>query len=174
MLGAGGQALVEAAMSIQGKMRNWWNKWTHEIPLSIGDALWDVLVVQFAAFLDRLTIRKVIEFVAIALLVMAFAQTLPIDLAVLFAGDTLMYLEFLLAIRIAAGRELIVAALRLTARLACFAMRQSKTGAIHTMARIGRLRERRHPARAAATRRTSDSSDDDGRFTQSWGALAAA
>src|SRR5258708_40129752 len=84
-----------AAMSVQGRMKNWWNKLTYEIPLAIGDALWDALVVRFAAFLDRLTIRKVIEFVAIALLVMAFAQTLPIDLAVLFAGDTFMYLEIL-------------------------------------------------------------------------------
>ena len=84
-------------------MKKLWRKWSYEIPLAIGDALWEVLVVQFAAFLDRLTIRKVVEFVAIALLVMAFAQTLPIDLAILFAGDMLMYLEFVVAIRLAAG-----------------------------------------------------------------------
>ena len=59
-------------------MKKLWQKWSYEIPLAIGDALWEVLVVQFAAFLDRLTVRKVVEFVAIALLVMAFAQTLPI------------------------------------------------------------------------------------------------
>ena len=46
-----------------------------------------------------------LEFVAIAILVMAFIQTAPIDLALLFAGDTLMYLEFALIVRIAAGRE---------------------------------------------------------------------
>src|SRR5664279_5172316 len=84
-------------------MKKLWQKWSHEIPLAIGDALWEVLVVQFAAFLDRLTICKVVEFVAIALLVMAFAQTLPFDLAILFAGDALMYLEFVVAIRLAAG-----------------------------------------------------------------------
>ncbi len=75
-------------------MKNWWRKWSYEIPLAFGDALWEVLVVQFADFLSRLTIRRVLEFVAIAILVMAFIQTLPIDLAILFAGDTLMYLEF--------------------------------------------------------------------------------
>ena len=94
-------------------MKNWWQKWSYEIPLAIGDALWQVLVVQFAAFLDRLTVRKVIEFVAIAILVMAFAQTLPIDLAILFAGDTLMYLEFLVAIRLAAGKLHFLEMLRL-------------------------------------------------------------
>src|SRR5882757_1099626 len=97
-------------------VKNWWRKWSYEIPLTIGDALWEVLVVQFAAFLDRLTIRKVIEFAVIAMLVMAFAQTLPIDLAILFAGDTLMYLEFVVAIRLVAGREHVQTALRLAAR----------------------------------------------------------
>ena len=99
-------------------MKNWWRKWSYEIPLALGDALWEVLVVQFADFLDRLTVRRVLEFVAIAIFVMAFAQTFPIDLAILFAGDTLMYLEILVAIRIAAGRELFQEMLRLTVRVA--------------------------------------------------------
>ncbi|HZE46361.1 MAG TPA: hypothetical protein VE087_05745, partial [Xanthobacteraceae bacterium] len=123
-------------MSIRRRMRNCWNKWTYEIPLAFGDVLWDILVVQFAAFLDRLTIRKVIEFVAIALLVMAFVQTLPIDLAILFAGDTLMYFEILVAIRLAAGRDFIVAALRLIVRLAQAAVRLSREIVVHLMARI--------------------------------------
>jgi len=155
-------------------VKNWWNKWTYEIPLAMSDALWEVLVVQFAAFLDRLTLRKVIEFVVIALLVMAFVQTLPIDLAVLFAGDTLMYLEFLVAIRLAAGRELVVAALRLMVRLARFAMRLFRVGAVHSMARIKRLRGRRDPARAARPRRAADTSEDDRDVGIAWGALATA
>src|SRR6266566_113705 len=100
------------------RVGTWWRTWSHEIPLAICDALWDVLVVQFAAFLDRLTLRRVLEFVAIAVLVMAFAQTFPIDLAILFAGDTLMYLEIVVAIRLAAGREHIVAMVRQIVRLA--------------------------------------------------------
>jgi hypothetical protein len=62
-------------------VKNWWHKWSYEIPLAFGDALWEVLVVQFADFLSRLTVRRVLEFVAIAILVMAFVQTAPIDLA---------------------------------------------------------------------------------------------
>jgi hypothetical protein len=155
-------------------MKNWWSKWTYEVPLRVGDVLWDILVVQFAAFLDRLTIRKVIEFVVIAVLVMAFIQTLPIDLAILFAGDTLMYLEFLIAIRLAAGRDVIVAVLRLTVRMVQAAMHLLRIGAIQATARIKRLRERRDPARVARQRRMGDDPDDDGRFGVAWGALAMA
>ena len=144
MLGAGGAAL---SMRRGGRcsMKNWWRKWSYEIPLAFGDALWDVLVVQFAAFLDRLTLRKVIEFVAIAMLAMAFAQTLPIDLAILFAGDTLMYLEFLIAHPARRGRELYlreIAAPRGAAGAAWRCMRQR--GGRHSLGiRLTRLRERR-------------------------------
>ena len=153
-------------------MKNWWRKWSYEIPLMIGDALWEVLVVQFAAFLDRLTIRKVIEFVLIAMLVMAFAQTLPFDLAILFAGDTLMYLEFLVAIRLAAGKLHFQEMLRLALRLARFALLVSNA-AISIPSRLRRLRERRH-ARPAGPRRISDRSDDDRGFGVAWGGLASA
>ena len=104
-------------------MKNWWRKWSYEIPLAFGDALWEVLVVQFAAFLSRLTLRRVLEFVAIAILAIAFAQTFPIDLAILFAGDTLMYLEIVVIIRLIAGREHLQHAVRVAAHLIRLAIR---------------------------------------------------
>src|ERR1700688_4616911 len=107
------------------RVKDWWRKWSYEIPLAFGDALWEVLVVQFAAFLSGLTLRRVLEFIAIAMLAMAFAQTFPIDLAILFAGDTLMYLEFLVAIRLAAGRIHFYQILRLALRLVRLALRVS-------------------------------------------------
>ncbi len=141
-------------------MKKLWQRWSYEIPLAIGDALWEVLVVQFADFLDRLTIRKVVEFVAIALLVMAFIQTLPLDLAILFAGDTLMYLEFLVAIRLAAGKLHFQEMLRLALRLARFAL-LVLNAAISIPSRLNRLRERRNVTRSAKPQRISDGSDDD-------------
>src|SRR6202166_1295324 len=105
------------------RVKDWWRKWSYEIPLAFGDALWEVLVVQFAAFLSGLTLRRVLEFIAIAMLAMAFAQTFPIDLAILFAGDTLMYLEIVVIVRLAAGREHFEQMLRLAVRLARVAMR---------------------------------------------------
>jgi hypothetical protein len=184
MLGAGGAALIDPRSNSGGLgVKNWWRKWSYEIPLMIGDALWEVLVVQFAAFLDRLTIRKVIEFVLIAMLVMAFAQTLPIDLAILFAGDTLMYLEFVVAIRLAAGKIHVREILRLALRLARSALLVLNAAIRIPVSRLSRLRERRN-VRAAKPRRISDSSDDDrgygmpcyGRpcYGRPWGALATA
>jgi hypothetical protein len=155
-------------------VKNWWRKWSYEIPLAFGDALWELLVVQFADFLSRLTIRRVLEFVAIAILVMAFIQTAPIDLALLFAGDTLMYLELAVMIRLVAGREHVRAMLRLMARLARLAMRLSRATVDYSIWRINRLRERRAAPRAARPRRMSDRSDDGEGFGATWGVLAAA
>jgi hypothetical protein len=118
MLGAGG-----AALRTETSREELVAEVVLRIPaVAFGDALWEVLVVQFAGLLSRLTIRRVLEFFVIAMLAMAFAQTFPIDLAILFAGDTLMYLEFVVMIRLMAGREHFQAMLRLAARLARFAL----------------------------------------------------
>src|SRR3954469_7074790 len=136
--------------------------------------MWEVLVVQFAAFLDRLTVRKVIEFLVIAVLVMAFIQTLPVDLAILFAGDTLMYLEFLVAMRLAAGKLHVLAILRQAVRLARFAMRILTAAINISRSRLNRLRERRSVARATRPRRSSDGSDDGRGFGVAWDVPVAA
>jgi hypothetical protein len=155
-------------------VKKWWRKWSHELPLAFGDALWEVLVVQFADFLSLLTLRRVLEFVAIAMLAIAFAQTFPIDLAILFAGDTLMYLEIVVILRLAAGREHVQQVLGLAARLARFAMRVSRAAISQPVARLNKLRERRSLARPAKPRRISDRSDDGEGFGVAWGVLAAA
>jgi hypothetical protein len=153
-------------------MKKWWQRWTYEVPLAVGDALWEVLVVQFAAFLDRLTLRKIIEFVIIALLVMAFIQTLPIDLAILFAGDTLLYLEFAVAVRLAAGRIHLKQALRFALQLAKTALRASASVRTRPLLRVNRWREQRRDATQATSRKPSDSSEDEPGMA--WGAFAMA
>jgi len=156
-------------------VKDWWRKWSYEIPLATGEVLWEVLVVQFADFLSRLTIRRVLEFFVVAMLAMAFAQTFPIDLAILFAGDTLMYLEIVVIVRLAAGREHVQAMLRIAVGLARFALRVSRAAASLPVSRISRLRERRSPTRLTKPRSVSARSDDDGRgFGAAWGALATA
>jgi hypothetical protein len=155
-------------------VRNWWRRWSYELPLVLGDALWEVLVVQFADFLSKLTIRRVLKFIAIAILVMAFAQTAPIDLAFLFAGDTLMYLEFVVILRLAAGREHILQMWRIASRLLRFALLVSRAAIRQPVSRINRLRERRTLARAVKPRRAPDRSDDGWGLATSWGALAVA
>jgi hypothetical protein len=155
-------------------VKNWWRKWSYQIPLAFGDALWQVLVVQFADFLSRLTIRRVLEFFAIAILVMAFAQTAPIELAFLLAGDTLMYLEFVIMLRLMAGREHIQAMLRLAARFARSALRILKAAIDLPLARINRMRERRTVARSVKRHSRPDNSDDNRGFGAAWGDLAPA
>jgi hypothetical protein len=154
-------------------MKNWWRKWSYEIPLAFGDALWEVLVVQFADFLSRLTIRRVLEFIAIAVLVMAFAQTLPIELAFLFAGDTLMYLEFMVMLRLAAGREHFYAVLRFATQLARLAMRMTRTALNLSASRFSRLRARRTSPRRVKPR-ISDQSDEGQDFGVAWAGFATA
>ena len=151
-------------------MRTWWRKWTYEMPLAFSDALWQVCVVQFADFLDRLTIRKVLEFFVIAMLAMAFAQTFPIDLAILFAGDTLMYLEILVALRLAAGRGALRAMWLLASLLAATARRVMVFTMSRSAATIRRLRQR--PARRQTPRNRPATSDDEAEIA--WGVLSVA
>ena len=152
-------------------VKKWWRKWTYELPLAFSDMLWDVCVVQFAAFLDRLTLRKAIEFVAIVILALAFAQTFPIDIAFLFAGDTLMYLEFLIAVRLAAGRMHLREALRFALRFTPIATRVLRTSIRRSAMQLARWREQR-PTHQAKPRRISKSADDDPAVA--WGAMVAA
>jgi hypothetical protein len=155
-------------------VKNWWRKWSYEVPLAFGDAHWAVLVVQFADFLSRLTIRRVLEFIAIAILVMAFAQTAPIELAFLFAGDTVMYLEFVVMVRLIAGKEHFQAMLRLAARLARFTIHVLRIAIGQPISRINRPRERRNPVRSVKPRSPPDKSDDGRGFGVTWGVMATA
>ncbi|MFK4726751.1 hypothetical protein ABIE89_007851 [Bradyrhizobium niftali] len=74
-------------------MKQWWRRWTYEVPLAIGDALWEVLVVQLAALLDRLTVRKVIAFIPVVILVLAYYHRIPIPPELVLIGDFLAYID---------------------------------------------------------------------------------
>lgn len=70
-----------------------WKKWTLEKPATLGDWLWDVLVVQFAAFLDRLTIRKVAVLIPIVFLAVAYYHGIPLPPELMLVGDFLAYID---------------------------------------------------------------------------------
>ena len=141
-------------------MKRWWRKWTYELPLVVSDALWDICVVQFAAFLDRLTLRKAIEYILILMLAIAFAQSLPIELAYLFAGDTLMYLEFLVALRLAAGRLYLKEILHFVVRMARWTMQAARTAINVTAMRFARLRQSRRVGLTKPRRGQSKAEDE--------------
>jgi hypothetical protein len=68
-----------------------WKIWTIDKPAAFGELLWDVLVVQFAALLDRLTVRRVIAFIPVLILVVAYAHRIPIPPELMLVGDVLAY-----------------------------------------------------------------------------------
>lgn len=74
-------------------LKQLWIKWTIDKPAAFGDLLWEVLVVQFAAFLDRLTLRRIIAFIPIIILIVAYAHSIPLPPELMLVGDVLAYID---------------------------------------------------------------------------------
>jgi hypothetical protein len=72
-----------------------WQKWTIDKPAALGDWLWDVFVVQPAALLDRLTLRKVIALIPLVILIVAYAHRIALPPEVALLGDVLAYIDVL-------------------------------------------------------------------------------
>lgn len=71
-----------------------WQRWTIDKPAAFGDLLWDVFVVQFAAFLDRFTIRKVIAIVVpMVFLAIAYHHGIALPPELMLVGDVLAYID---------------------------------------------------------------------------------
>jgi hypothetical protein len=70
-----------------------WQKWTIDKPAAFGDWLYQILVVELAALLDRLTLRQVIAFIPVVILVIAYAHSIPIPPELMLVGDLLAYLD---------------------------------------------------------------------------------
>ncbi len=70
-------------------MKQFWKKWTVEKPAALGDWLWEVLVVQLAARLDRLTLRDVIAFIPVLILIFAYLHRIPIPPELMLLSDLL-------------------------------------------------------------------------------------
>jgi hypothetical protein len=73
--------------------RGLWHRWTVDKPAAFGDWLWDIFVVQFAAWLDRLTLRKIIAFIPVVILVLAYMHRIPIPPELMLVGDLLAYID---------------------------------------------------------------------------------
>jgi hypothetical protein len=70
-----------------------WDKWTVDKPAALGDWLWDVFVVQLAALLGRLTWRRIIAFIPVVVLILAYAHRIPIPPELMMVGDLLAYID---------------------------------------------------------------------------------
>jgi hypothetical protein len=94
-------------------MKQFWKKWTVDKPAAFGDWLWEVFVVQLAARLDRLTLRDVIAFIPVLILILAYLHRIPIPPELMLVGDLLAYIDvfamiFLLGVIGRAGMVLYV------------------------------------------------------------------
>jgi hypothetical protein len=70
-----------------------WQKWTIDKPAAFGDWLYQILVVELAALLDRLTLRQVIAFIPVVILIFAYAHSIPLPPELMLVGDLLAYLD---------------------------------------------------------------------------------
>jgi hypothetical protein len=74
-------------------MKQFWETWTIDKPAAFGDWLWEVFVVQLAARLDRLTLRDVIAFIPVLILIFAYLHRIPIPPELMLVGDLLAYID---------------------------------------------------------------------------------
>lgn len=70
-----------------------WQRWTIDKPAVLGDRLWDACVVQFAAWLDRLTWRRVLAIIPAVILIIAYSHNVPIHPGLMLVGDLLAYID---------------------------------------------------------------------------------
>jgi hypothetical protein len=70
-----------------------WQKWTIDRPAALGDWLWDVFVVRLAVFLDNLTLRKLIVFIPVVIVILAYAHRIPVPPELMLVGDLLAYID---------------------------------------------------------------------------------
>ncbi|KWV57447.1 hypothetical protein AS156_39785 [Bradyrhizobium macuxiense] len=70
-----------------------WRTWTIDKPAALGDWLWQILVVELAALLDRLTLRKVIAIIPLVILIVAYLHRIPLPPELMLLGDVLAYID---------------------------------------------------------------------------------
>src|ERR1700761_6380526 len=70
-----------------------WRTWTIDKPAAFGDWLWQTFVVELAALLDRVTLRQVIAFIPVVILLVAYAHSIPLPPELMLVGDLLAYID---------------------------------------------------------------------------------
>ena len=129
-----------------------WRKWTIDKPAAFGDLLWEVLVVQLAAWLnrlDRLTIRHVITVGLALILFLAYINRIPIHPGVMLLGDMLAYIDIFSVLFLLGVLSRATTILFIVKRAAAGALRLSRG----ILARAQRLDVRHRRASGTAPRK---------------------
>ena len=83
-------------------LKRFWKKWTIDKPAAFGDLLWEIFVVQFAALLNGLTLRRIIAIIPLVLVIVAYAHHIPLPPELMLVGDALAYIDILSVIAVLA------------------------------------------------------------------------
>jgi hypothetical protein len=86
-------------------MKGWWTKLTIDWPCALGDWLWAMLVVEPVRLMDKITRRRVLQFIGFLLLLLFYRQVVMLDLTFLFGVDLGLLMEVAAAIFILAVRN---------------------------------------------------------------------
>lgn len=151
-------------------MKQWWRKWSYEIPLAIGNALWEVLVVQLAALLDRLTVRKVIAFIPVAIIVLAYYHRIPIPPELLLVGDFLAYIDIFSVVILLGLLSRVTTILFVVKQVA--ARVASLADSVASYFRRQDVRYGRQHGASKRSRREPDQSEDDRAYGSAWSQVA--
>jgi hypothetical protein len=134
-----------------------WRKWTIDKPAAFGDLLWDILVVQFAALLDRVTLRDIIAFIPVVILVWAYAHHIPLPPELMLVGDLLAYID-IFSVLFLLGVLSRIATVLFIVKQAC-ARVTGLAGSL--LKRVQDLRHRREARSRNRKRRMGSARDDD-------------
>ncbi len=137
-----------------------WRTWTVDRPAAFGDWLWEIFVVQLAALLGRLTLRKMIAFIPVLILVVAYAHRIPLPPELMLVGDVLAYIDIFSVIILLSflGRA---AAILFVVKQAATQIARLASSALARMQRLD-VRHRRELAAKVRKRLTGRSKDEDG------------
>lgn len=137
-----------------------WKTWTIDKPAALGDWLWDVFVVQLAAFLDRLTWRHVVALLPFVFIIIACEHGIPVPPEFALAGELLAYIDIV--------SLLLLVGFLSRASTVLYLVKQAASRALRLAGRLTTLRlDARHRREGGARKRTRPGNgarnDDDGR-----------
>ena len=137
-------------------LKRLWREWTIDRPAALGDWLYQVLVVELAALLDRLTLRQVIAFIPVVILVIAYAHSIPLPPELMLVGDLLAYLDIFSILLLLSVIGRVSAIIYVVRRMAERVLRLTRL-AQWSLRRPG---SRRRPRVPRSTRPSSQTKDD--------------
>jgi hypothetical protein len=143
-----------------------WQEWTIDRPAAFGDWLYQVLVVELAALLDRLTLRQVIAFIPVIILVFAYAHNIPLPPELMLVGDLLAYLDIFSILLLVSVIGRVSAIIYFIRRMSEHVMRLASL--VHTKLRRSESRRQPRAARRPMSVRPKNEDDPSPGFGLAW------